>query len=263
MSETPRKQKIDRLPLLVDAFLADCRSRLRTKSVAAYETVLKHAPDILVSKADKATVTVTTAHEIKAYKAMFNWAMCEEICDKNPFAHLTARYGQRDRVLTHDEVRAIWHYAQEPYATIVKLLLLTGQRRGQIWRYEPTWLTGDLISFPADIMKSGRPHQLAVGPLTRSLLPQTPFEFNGWSKSQQQLRRHAGFADWSLHDLRRTFATTHASLGTPIHVIEAQLDHSSGSISGVAAIYNRYNYLEEMRAAVFHYEDHLAMLVHR
>ena len=263
MADLPKKHRIQRLPQLVDAFLADCNIRLRPKSVAAYETILKHAPNIPVTKADRSNVKVKTAHEIKAYKAMLNWAILEEINDKNPFAHMTARYGQCDRVLTSDEICAVWHYSNEPYVTIVKLLLLTGQRRGQIWRFDPAWLTGDLISFPPEVMKSGRPHQLPVGPLTQSLLAKAPFAFNSWSKSQEQIRKHVGFGDWTLHDLRRTFATIHASLSTPIHVIEAQLDHSSGSISGVAAIYNRYNYLEEMRAAVSQYEEHLATLVKR
>lgn len=261
MTDTPGKHQIERLPQLADAYLTDCRLRLRPKSVLAYETILKHAPDILISKVDKTTVKVGTAHEVKAYKAMFNWAMQEEICGKNPFAHMTARFGQRDRVLSVDEIRAVWEYCHEPYTTIVKLLLLTGQRRGQIWRYDPAWLKGDLISFPPDAMKSGRSHQIPVGSLTRSLLPSTPFDFNGWSKAQVRLHKHVGFSDFTLHDLRRTFATLHASIGTPIHVIEAQLDHSSGTISGVAAIYNRYNYIEEMRAAVTAYETHLASLI--
>ncbi|MEL7390523.1 MAG: tyrosine-type recombinase/integrase [Pseudomonadota bacterium] len=92
--------------------------------------------------------------------------------------------------------------------------------------------------------------------MTNSLLPKEPFSFNGWSNAQMRIRKQTGVHDWSLHELRRTFATIHASLGTPIHVIEAQLDHSSGSISGVAAIYNRYNYIEEVREAVTTYEEH-------
>lgn len=261
MEDTPAKHRSERLPQLVSAFLADCRERLRPKSVLAYETILKHAPDILVAKTDRSAVPLDTAHQVKAYKALFNWAIREEITDKNPFAHLTAKFGQRDRVLSDNEIHVIWKYDHEPYATIVKLLLLTGQRRGQIWRYDPAWLKDDIIAFPAEAMKSARPHQIPVGPLTQSLLPAEPFSFNGWSKAQVKLREAVGFADWSLHDLRRTFATIHASLGTPIHVIEAQLDHSSGRISGVAAIYNRYNYLGEMRAAVAAYEAHIARLI--
>lgn len=55
---------------------------------------------------------------------------------------------------------------------------------------------------------------------------------------------------WRLHDLRRTCSTGMAKLGQPIHVVEAVLNHRSGTISGVAAVYNRYQYLAEKRAAL-------------
>ena len=60
-----------------------------------------------------------------------------------------------------------------------------------------------------------------------------------------------------MHDLRRTFATTHAKIGTPIHVTEKLLNHVSGTISGVAAVYNRHSYMEEMKAAVASYDGFL------
>jgi hypothetical protein len=261
MAQTPRKTRVERLPELVSLFLADCRNRLRPSSVAAYNTVLRHAPDIAVAKVTKTTVSVKTAHEIKSYKVLFNWAIREEITDRNPYQHLTARYGQKDRVLTPDEIKAVWAYDYPPYSTMVKLLLLTGQRRGQIWQYDPGWLKDDVIHFPGHAMKSGRSHQIPIGPLAKSLLPAEPFVFNGWSNAQVRIRKQTGVTGWSLHDLRRTYATLHASLGTPIHVIEAQLDHSSGLISGVAAIYNRYNYVEEMKAATAVYEKHLVDLL--
>lgn len=261
MAEAPSKTRVERLPQLVALYLADCRTRLRPSSVAAYHTVLKNAPDIAVAKVSKTTVPVKTAHEIKSYKALFNWAIREEITEKNPYQHLTARYGQKDRVLTAEEIKAVWAYDHPPYSTIVKLLLLTGQRRNQIWRYDPTWLKDDIICFPANVMKSDRKHQIPVGPFCKSLLPAERIKFNGWSNAQVRIRKHTGVSDWSLHDLRRTYATLHASIGTPIHVIEAQLDHRSGLISGVAAIYNRYNYVEEMRSAAAHFEKRLLKLL--
>ena len=57
------------------------------------------------------------------------------------------------------------------------------------------------------------------------------------------------------------FCTTAASLRIPIHVTERILDHKSGTISGVAAIYNRHDYLEEAREALAHYEAHIANII--
>ena len=55
---------------------------------------------------------------------------------------------------------------------------------------------------------------------------------------------------WGFHDLRRTAATGMARLGFPVQVVEAVLNHASGSVSGVAAIYNRHDYADEKRAAL-------------
>ena len=57
-------------------------------------------------------------------------------------------------------------------------------------------------------------------------------------------------APWILHDLRRTAATGMARLNTPPHLVDKILNHTSGSIRGVAAIYNRHSYLEERRSAL-------------
>jgi integrase len=71
-------------------------------------------------------------------------------------------------------------------------------------------------------------------------------------------KKLSGVGHYTLHDLRRTFSSQLASLGTPIHVTEKLLNHVSGTVSGVAAVYNRYSCAAEMRAAV---EAHEARLV--
>jgi hypothetical protein len=77
---------------------------------------------------------------------------------------------------------------------------------------------------------------------------------------QRKLLLNTGLAHFAQLDLRRTSATTHTRIGTPIHLVEAMLNHRSGTISGVAAIYIRHSYLEEMRNAVMVYERHNAEL---
>lgn len=66
---------------------------------------------------------------------------------------------------------------------------------------------------------------------------------------------------WTLHDLRRTFATNLAALQTPVHVTEKLLNHVSETVSDVAAIYNRHTYMDEMREAVTAYENYLQKLL--
>ena len=62
---------------------------------------------------------------------------------------------------------------------------------------------------------------------------------------------------WRLHDLRRTAASGMARMGIPVHIIEAVLNHRSGAISGVAAVYNRFNYMPEKRHALDAWAAHV------
>jgi integrase len=106
-----------------------------------------------------------------------------------------------------------------------------------------------------------RPHEVPFGPQALALATEAPFSFNGWSKAKRRADQHTGIADWTVHDLRRTFATLHARIGTSIHVTEAYLDHSSRTISGVAAIYIRHDFMKDMREAILRYEDFIFTLV--
>lgn len=66
---------------------------------------------------------------------------------------------------------------------------------------------------------------------------------------------------WTLHDLRRTFATNCAKLGIPIHITELILNHRTGTISGIVRVYNRYSYLDEMKDALLLHEKHIRKIV--
>ena len=63
-------------------------------------------------------------------------------------------FAARDRVLTDEEVKAVWEHEHKPYSDIVKMLLLTGQRRGQFAAFNPDWIKDETIVFPASVMKS-------------------------------------------------------------------------------------------------------------
>ena len=85
---------------------------------------------------------------------------------------------------------------------------------------------------------------------------------NGWSNPKRTFDKSVeGVAAWTLHDLRRTFATNLAALRRPVHVTEKLLNHVSGSVSGVAAIYNRHAYMDEMRTAIADRVRRLAEIV--
>jgi integrase len=73
---------------------------------------------------------------------------------------------------------------------------------------------------------------------------------SGYSRSKGALDRAMSADNWILHDLRRTAATGMAKLNIAPHVVDKILNHVSGTIRGVAAVYNRHSYLTERMAAL-------------
>ena len=81
-----------------------------------------------------------------------------------------------------------------------------------------------------------------------------------FGKYKQKLDQASGVSNYVLHDLRRTAATFLAAF-TPPHIIQVILGHSQGPVSDLQAIYNKYAYLEEKRAALAEWETRVARLV--
>ncbi|MEL6954395.1 MAG: integrase family protein [Pseudomonadota bacterium] len=233
-----------------DAFLDDCRQRLRPATVERYRYAFKHVKAKTLEGIPK---TISEPHQVATLKAFLNWCIRQEFIDHNPYAHRKAATKQRDRVLSDDEVAKLMAYHHPPYSTIVHLLCLTGQRRAQFANFSVDWVEGDTVTFPASIMKSGRAHTI---PITGYGALLEPLNFSGWSKAKVRVDKHTGVSDWVLHDLRRYFSSTMARLGVPLHITENLLDHRT-QLTGVAAIYNRYSFLPEMREALETYEKHI------
>jgi integrase len=84
------------------------------------------------------------------------------------------------------------------------------------------------------------------------------FPIGGWHLPKVSLDRRVPLPKpWRLHDLRRTAATMMAELGVLPHIVEAILNHVSGHKAGVAGIYNRAKYIEEMREALVKWGDYV------
>ncbi len=257
----------------VQLFLEAAKTRVEPGTYGQYE----HYLGLFKFKGDMADITRTairrgldhlsdrpTAQNM-AYATLrnfFNWCVTQDYIARSPIAGMEAptKTSYRDRVLSDDEVKAIWK-ATDPtegspgyrkFARIVRILMLTGQRRQEICELEPECVT-DFLHFPDT--KNDFPHSIPVTPLVREHLDVVPFNFNDWNRCKQVLDKKIGVTDWVIHDLRRTFATNCARLGVPIHVTEKILNHRSGSFSGVVGIYNRHSYIKEMADALFMHEQ--------
>ena len=268
LTSTPERQvRVD----ASDAVGEYLRTRvLRSKTKIEYERLLKRlnfqgplqaitAHGIL--NAIAAHSVSEARHQFFAASAFLSWCLEMRYLAKNPLSGVRCPHetNERERTLTDEELRGIWRaLPSNTYGGVVKLLILTGQRRNQIACLRKQWLSRTELVFPAKIMKGKEQHTIPATPLVASLIHD--ISFSGWSKSKNRLDAASGVTGWTLHDLRRTFSTIHARIGTPPHVTEALLDHRTGTLSPVAKIYNRHTYLPEMRSSLQNYESHLEKL---
>ena len=97
------------------------------------------------------------------------------------------------------------------------------------------------------------------GPFVFSVLGAKPYQ--EFSKAKRELDRLSGVTGWRLHDLRRTCVSGMARLGVSPHVADKILNHRSGTISGVAAVYQRHEFLAERQAALDLWGAHVGQLL--
>jgi integrase len=244
----------------------------------------------------------SAARARSALSAMFKWAIGEGYDVVNPVTG-TNQPGEaksRERVLTDTELAAIWRACgDDDYGRIVRLLILTGQRRGEIGglRREEiadagvdgaTLLPIPAIRLPPSRTKNHREHLLPLSDAALAIIGAALREtnrdfafgrgprsldgpergFGGWSKSKAALdariveARGEPLPHWTVHDLRRTAATLMADrLGVMPHIVEAILNHISGHKSGVAGVYNLARYSAEMREALERWTREVSRIV--
>jgi integrase len=185
---------------------------------------------------------------------------------------------KRDRVLSDDELVAVWNACGKvgwPFGDAVRLLILTGARREEIGQLRWSEIRGDVIALEGVRTKNGEPHtiplSLAASKVVQAVprIAGSPLAFttnghtsiSGWSRAKSQIDRLAKIAAWRLHDLRRTVATGLQKLGVNLQTIEAILNHTSGSRSGVVGVYQRHSFDAEKRAALDAWGQHVMRLV--
>jgi integrase len=222
--------------------------------------------------------SATAATHAAAYsKAAYGWAVKRGTLAANPFVNLpVAPIAKRDRVLSDDELLAIWRATSEPssFNGIVRALILTGQRRDEVAGMGWAELADDLSTWtiPGSRAKNGVASIVPLATPVRDFLRAYPREgelvfsgrpgaFNGWSRAKRDLDARSGVKDWRLHDLRRTVATGLQRLGVRLEVTEAILNHVAGSRAGIVGLYQRHDYAPEKEAALAAWAAHLFALV--
>ena len=234
----------------------------------------RRAIAVVLAEIERTKGPVARNRARSALSAFFAWTVTEGLLDANPVQG-TAKAdegGSRERVLTPDELAALWRsLGDDRFSDIVRLLLLTGQRRNEIGAlaWSEIDLARKLIVLAPDRTKNARQHEVALWRQALAILQRQPRRnssgflfsdvqgYKNWDVAKGRLDNRLHIAEWRLHDLRRSCATGMAELGTQPHIIEAILNHVSGHKAGVAGIYNRARYEGEMRSALQRWADHV------
>jgi len=222
---------------------------------------------------------------LAALRRMAGWAVERGIIEVSPVAGIRAPAAEtsRDRVLNDAELAAVWKASEDlgwPFGPVVRLLILSGQRRSEIagMHWQEIDFEKRVFTLPKERAKNGAEHVVPLSSTAIAILKSVPhvaskaglvFTTNGKSPvdgfGSAKVRLDASLPgetpSWVLHDLRRTFASGCARLGIGLPVVEKLLNHTSGSFRGVTGIYQRFDFASEQRAAVETWARHVQAIV--
>jgi hypothetical protein len=235
------------------------------------------------------------AREVRKHLSrFFNWAVDREIITNSP-VHALRRSDlepnqEAGRELTDAELRAIWHAANDvgyPFGSLFQLLMLTGQRRGEWAEAKRAELNSEKrwLEVPRARFKGRRDHIVPLADRAWAIVAGLPEwedadayllssragrrPVSGFSKAKEEINEialkllrkeepDAQLAGYRIHDLRVTCETRLARLGFNQEVRDAVLGHAK---PGLQKTYNKYEYLDEKRAALHAYAEHIASVV--
>jgi integrase len=226
--------------------------------------------DVVVRIADHAPIMANRV--LALVKRMFNFALDDEWVDANPCYRLArpSKEHQRDRVLTEDEIHALWTALDEepaPVAALLRFQLLTAQRVSEVRQMRRTDLdvNGAWWTIPSEFAKNGHAHRVPLSSQALDIVKQRlaattgswlftaakdaslPLSYGTIHTAVRRIRKNAGLQDWGSHDLRRTVVSLLSAQGTSRTILKKILNHAERE---VISTYDRYSYDPEKRAAL-------------
>jgi integrase len=291
--QSRRRLVVDRVDDLVERFIHEHVSRLgsrKTLTNLLRRDVIPHWGTKSIHEIKKrdvsdlvSLVAQRNAHAshrlLKTLKTFFRWCLGRAIVDFSPVEGLSSNYRQasRDRVLTDQELAAVILGARQmphPYGGIVEFLALTGQRREEVAQLKREELDEKARTWtiPSLRTKNKKAHIVHLSEQAWRVIPQTSVgeyvfgtsrgkHFQAFAKGKRALDKRCGIIGWRLHDLRRTVVSGMARLGVPPHVADKILNHQAGTISGVAAVYQRHDFLFERKEALDRWGAHVEQII--
>jgi integrase len=207
---------------------------------------------------------------------LFAWAMQHRKVQSNPCIgqYVPPPAASRDRVLSEQDLRKLWTACDQigpPFGPVFQLLILTGQRLNECAGIRRSELDGSTWTIPSSRTKNKRVHIVPLPRQAMAILASMPdvghdlfftttgtTAVSGWSVVKKRLDGLMQSSEpWRTHDLRRTMVTHNAERGVAPHLLELIINHVSGSRGGVAGIYNRSQLMNERRAILQAWADHI------
>jgi integrase len=232
--------------------------------------------DVKALLREKARIGPVAANRLLALiSKIFTWALDEEIIQASPAVRLPryCKEQERERSLSADEIRAVWEAFGQlgyPFGDVFKMLLVTGQRRGEVADMQWSEIDREGWRLPGARAKSSQGHLVPLSSLAREILGSVPRlgdhifvargdkPLQGWSKAKARADKLSAIAPWRIHDLRRTMATHMRSLGVDRLVVSKVLNHAE---SGITRVYDRYAADPEKAAAMERWAQRLREII--
>jgi integrase len=292
--EANRRLVVDRVDDLVAAYIVDRVSHLRSarklenrlrrnvlsqwSGKSIHEIKRRDILDLIAELSGRGTSV--GRRTLKDLKTFFGWCVGRGVIDFSPAQGIPnpGQVKDRDRVLDDAELADVILAARSmpmPFGGIVELLALTGQRRQEVT--EMAWDEIDSKTrtwcIPGRRTKNGKAHLVHLSDAAWAILGRMPRthpivfptsgqkHFQAFNKATRELRRRSGVDGWWLHDLRRTVVSGMARLSVPPHVADKILNHQGETISGVAAVYQRHEFLAERKDGLERWGDHVTKIV--
>lgn len=264
-TETERLLKRDAIPLW--------------RGKTAQEITRRDVIDLLDRVTDRGSPIMANC-VLAAVRRLFGWCVERNIIETSPCVGVRPQTPERsrDRVLSDDELRLVWKACNDigwPFGPLVKLLVLTGQRRDEVskMRWPEVDLDANLWTIPRGRTKNDVAHGVPLSGQAIDVFATLPrvsgnselvftttgtTAVGGFSRAKARLdiaiasmrSAEQPLPHWTLHDLRRTVASGMARLGINLPVIEKVLNHTSGTFAGIVGVYQRHSFADEKRSAL-------------
>ena len=241
---------------------------------------IKRRHIIALVEAKAATAPIAANRLLACVSKVFNWAISRDLLEMNPCIQVQAPGIEtaRDRVLSESEIAKFWAgldgaRMSAEVGTVLRLILITAQRPGEVCEMEWADIDGDWWTVPARKAKNGLSHRVPLGKMALGELERYRENGSRWvfrsHRGEKPIHTHAlagavrrndcfGLDHFSPRDLRRSAATGMGSLGVQRFVLARVLNHVE---SDVTSVYDRASYDGDKRKALAKWDRRLQQIV--